>query len=117
MAYYPLGARVAVGKPDTTGYNAGALTAAFTAAVLDVTVPVFEIFKIAVTTAVVGSGAKLLIGPHTFSVGPVGEGAEWDPAQAALVREGQDVYLLFSQLEDTEPRPKATIWLRTEVSR
>lgn len=112
MAYQPLGPRELAASATEGGTNAGNFTAVFTPAVINVSVSVFEIYRACVETAKNGTAVKMRIGSKTFSVGPVGEGAEWDPSQPALVQGGQTVSFLFSQPATETPAPKVTIWLR-----
>lgn len=117
MPYVPLGWRKLAAAADTTGLNAGNLSAAFTPAVLNVTRSFYEIYHIVIATVTPGQTFTpapihvfLDAQPYTFTF-PAG-GTEWDPAEPMLVRQGQEIDFLFGLASSVTPVPVVTLYLR-----
>jgi hypothetical protein len=117
MAYIPLGWRRLAAAADLTGYNAGQLTNAFTPQVINVTEPIFEIYKISIGTATPGQTFQpapcsvLLNGQLYTATFPAGI-TEWDPTQPMQLRTGDEVDFCWGLASSVTPVPVVTCWLR-----
>lgn len=114
--YQTLGSRQVTATADETGLNTGNWTCAFTTALLP-TVAVYEIYHAVVTAAPAGSSAVINIDarPISFTAPGLGGGSEWDPNQAPIVTQGQEVYFFWSAPASGVP-PVVTIWLRYDTN-
>jgi hypothetical protein len=111
MSYVGLPPRWLDAELDATGNNTGNWTNAFTADVLAARVPWCEIYHAVAENVPVGAAATIKIGMRTYSFTSPDGGSEWDPAQPALVQDGQDVYFYWSAAASGTP-PRVTLWLR-----
>jgi hypothetical protein len=113
-SYATLGSRMLIATADTTGQNTGNFTCWFSPAVVNVNIPVFEVYH------VIFSGANLLdtvtidVGATawSFAAAGFGGGAEWDPANPLLLIPGNDLYFYWSTPTSSTTTPVVTIWLR-----
>lgn len=115
MAYIPLGSRYALAAADQTGQNDGNYTTAFTADILGINVPYFEVFHAVVENVPAGASAKVAIGIRAFSFTFPFTGSEWDPTQPPLIQPGQDLFFFWS-IADSGTAPATTIWLRYDTA-
>lgn len=115
MAYVGLGSRMRAAALDQTGFNTGNWTTAFTADVLGVNVPFFQIYHAIVEGVPAGTNAVVKIGIRSFSYTNPDQGSEWDPVQPPLLTPGQDVFFLWST-PATGEAPVTTIWLRYDTA-
>lgn len=101
---------------DETGLNTGNWTTAFTVADLP-SVAQFEIYHAVVTSVPAGASAVILIGGReiSFTAPGVGGGSEWDPNQAPIVLDGQEIDFLWTAAASGTP-PVTTIWLRYDTT-
>ena len=106
---------------DTTGANAGNLTAAFTQNVLGTMPPVFEWYRATVATAVPGAvftpascGIYVNIRKPVSFTYPAG-GAEWDPSQPILMRSGDELFFFWALAASVAPVPVVTCFFRYDA--
>lgn len=111
--YQDLGPRAGNGFADPTNpIAAGNWTVKFPPSVINVTVPVFEIYHIAIQ----GPGGFMWVYRDTNFWDAVSLGTQngWDPAQPMLARPTDSIYLYWSTAQGSAPA--ATIWLRYSPS-
>jgi hypothetical protein len=111
-----LGSRMVTAAADQTGRNKGNWTNAFTAAVLGINVPFFEVYRGVVTGAPAGAAAVIEIGTRqiSFTAPGGGGGSEWDPAQPPIMTPGQEMDFLWSAAAAGTP-PVVTLWFRYDL--
>jgi hypothetical protein len=114
--YVGLGNRSLTAAADTSGFNPGNWTNAFTADVLAVQVPQFEIYHGVVSNAPAGASAIIQVGVRqvSFTAPGLGGGSEWDPSQPPILLPGQDLYFLWDTAASGTP-PVVTLWLRYDL--
>ena len=119
MPYRTLGHRDATGAKDTTGFNTGKWTVAFTPAVLSVStqIPEFEIYKMILTGSAQTATFDIYIDNGHWDTNIYAARNSWEPAGGLLIlTAGQTLYLYYSSLASDGNTPKVTAWLRHEVS-
>lgn len=117
MPYRTLGWRTAKGAADTTGFNRGNWTVAFGPNELNVTVTEFEVYKIVLTGAAPTATFEVYIDTGHFDTNVYAAQNSWEPNQGLLIlRAGQTLYLYYSSASTDGNQPKATVWLRHEVT-
>lgn len=111
MAYIGLGPRYLIASADTTGFNAGNYTNAFSPAILASNVPYFEIHHMIVQQVPIGASAQIIINGRSWGFTLPNGGSEWDPAQPLLLTPGDELDFLWS-IAATGTAPLVTVWLR-----
>lgn len=106
------------GVPDTTGLNPGNWTIAFSPAILNVNVPEFMIYKIQCAGAL-GSTLDINVENVLWDVNIFGTQNSWhdDAGDSLIIRNGENVYLLYSDAITDNTPPTATIFLRYDISK
>ena len=113
MAYVGLGSRQATAVPDDTGNNAGRYTSHFTAALLGVKVPWYEIYGGVAEFTPPGTSAFIYVGTRPRGWAQFGEGGEYDPNQPILLEPASElIFYWTSQVLPTVTAPRVTLWLR-----
>jgi hypothetical protein len=113
MGYINAGSRTAVGVADQTGNNSGNWTVTFDAAVFNVGLPYFEIYKILVSGAP-NSTFNTYIGANQWESAQRGDNNVWNGAQQ--ISDSMEVYFYWSDpITDSDP-PTVTLWLRYDTS-
>jgi hypothetical protein len=114
--YIGLGNRSVTAAEDPTGLNPGNWTNAFTADVLGITVPQFEIYRGVVTSSPALGVAAIQVGVRqvSFTAPGFGGGSEWDPSQPPILLPGQDLYFFWTAAASGTP-PVVTLWLRYDL--
>jgi hypothetical protein len=99
------------GIADTTGRNPGKWTVTFDPAVLNCTLPYFEICRIVVSGAL---GSTFTVYVDTFIWDNVNNGNinAWDPNVAIPVRPGQYIYFFWSDADTDGTPPSVQVWIR-----
>lgn len=113
--YFPLGGRPVVAAKDTTGRNPGNWTATISHEIINVTVPVFEMYHLYIQSpTLVGqlTIAQVLHNQYFWDVTLIGQYNSWDPAQPLLMTPGDDVIVLFNVPTTTTPAPQVVGWFR-----
>jgi hypothetical protein len=116
MPYQTLGSRAASGAADTTGQNTGNWTIQFTPKILAITVTEFEVYKMVVTGSAPSATFNVYVDNQQWDTAVYGTNNSWDPQQPLIVRYGQTINFYYSSASSDGNQPKATIWLRHEVS-
>lgn len=116
MAYVKLGPRTVTAAADQTGKNSGNLTSAFTGAVWNANVPLFEAYHMVVQNVPAGAYATIYLNNQPWGFTYPNVGAEWDPAQPAQLTPTDEMDFLWSVSSATTPLPVVTIWLRYQTS-
>ena len=114
MSYTYLGKRGPItGVADTTGFNSGNWTIAFTPAILNVNVPEYFIYKIQVAGQL-GATFNINIENVEWDVNIFGTQNSWhdEKDDSLVVRKGENVYILYSNPVGDNTPPVATIFLR-----
>ena len=115
MAYITLGSREVVSALDTTGQNTGNYTAWFSAQVLGINVPYFELYHAVVTDVPSGATAQINLNAAEWSfTAPGFGGSEWDPSQPLLMRPSDEIFFFWSV--GTGTAPVVTCWFRYDTS-
>lgn len=112
MSYIPLGSRDADAALDDTGWNAGNLTAKFPAEILNMKMPFFELYHMALTDVPSNTTVRVYQGSRLYTVAQLDTIGDWDPAQPMMLAPGTEVYVLFDVLSTVTPVPKVTAWFR-----
>jgi hypothetical protein len=114
--YIGLGNRSVTAAEDTTGQNPGNWTNDFSASVLGVSVPQFEVYRGVVTNSPAGGSAVIQAGIRelSFTAPGLGGGSEWDPSQPPILLPGQDLYF-FWNIAASGTAPVVTLWLRYDL--
>jgi hypothetical protein len=115
MAFYPLGARPAIGQHDMTGRNVGNWTCALDKGALGISQPVFEMYHLYLTApALTGSftTATVLLNLYSWDVTLIGQNNSWDPSQPMLMTPGDTLYVAFNVPTTQTPPPEITAWFR-----
>lgn len=118
-SYGYLGKRGPVtGLLDTTGLNTGNWTVAFSPAILNVNISEFLIYKIQCAGAL-GSTFNLFIENVEWDVNVFGSQNSWhdDAGDNLVVRNGENVYLMYSDAVTDLTPPVATLFLRYDLSK
>lgn len=118
MTYTYLGKRGPItGAADTTGFNTGKWTIAFTPAILNVQVPEFLVYKIQVMGAL-GSSFDIYVEQAQWDSNIFGAQNSWtDDSDTLVIRSGENLYLLYSDsITDNDP-PVATVFLRYDSTK
>lgn len=119
MPYRTLGWRSAKGAKDSTGFNTGNWTVAFTPAVLAVStqIPEFEIYKLILKGAAQTATFDVYIDAGHWDTNVYAAQNSWEPAGGNLIMNaGQTLYLYYSTVSTDGNQPVVTAWLRHEVS-
>lgn len=112
MTNVTLGSRGPVtGAVDTTTFNPGNWTVAFTPDIINVNVPQFEVYKMVVAGAS-DTTFNVYVDNYLWDVGIYGTLNSWDPTQPLIMRPGQSLYFCYSDPVTDETPPVCTIWVR-----
>jgi hypothetical protein len=111
VSYIGLGYRTATGAKDTTGNNSGNWTVTFDTAALNVKVPYFEIYHIAVKGAA-GSTFTVYKNLGWWDSNNYGQLNGWDPNEPMQCNPSDTVYFYYSDATTDNTPPSVTIWLR-----
>src|SRR5271167_1407692 len=105
------------GLPDTTGLNPGNWTLAFTPAILNFTLTEILVYKIRVQGAP-ASSFNVYIDSDQWDVNIYGSQNSWedDGGDTLLVRNGQTLYLMFSDPVTDNTPPIGTLFIRYDAS-
>jgi hypothetical protein len=111
-----LGSRGPVtGEKDTTNFNPGNWTVAFTPDIIDINVPQFEVYKMVVKGAA-NTTFNVYVNNFLWDVGIYGTLNSWDPVQPLILRPGDSLFFAYSDpVTDLNP-PVCTIWLRYDTA-
>lgn len=115
--HIPLGARPVNAAADTTGLNKGNWTAVIGHETIGVTVPVFELYHLYLTSpTLVGQAttATVRINLDEWDITLIGQANSWDPSQPPLLGPGDDVFILFNVPTSNRTVPTAYAWFRYE---
>jgi hypothetical protein len=116
MGYLALGPRTARSAKDTTGFNLGNLTTAFTTNIIAINVANFELYHAIITNVSPGAQATVQIGAAVYSSTSPQGGSEYDPAQPILLWPSQEIYFLWNLAAGTTPVPTITCYFRYDPS-
>ena len=116
MPYVKIGPRTLTATADLTGKNSGNLTTSFTGAVLNSTVPLFEVYHMVVSSVPAGAFANVEINNQPWGFTFPNLGSEWDPAQPIQLTPTDELDFFWSVTSATTPAPVTTIWLRYDPS-
>lgn len=112
MTLITLGSRGPVtGAKDTTGFNPGNWTIAFTPNILNVNVPQFQVYKMIVKGAA-GTTFQVWVDQRQWDVGIYGPLNSWDPTQPLVMRPGETLFFMYSDPVTDNTPPVATVWVR-----
>lgn len=106
---------------DTTGRNTGNLTTAFTQQQLGTMPAIWEWFHAtygAADPTKTLTPAPVAIYRNTnqlISFSFANGGSEWDPSQALVFRQGDELYFYWQLASSVTPVPAVTIWLRYDA--
>lgn len=119
MSYYmPLGARPATAVADTTDLNTGNWTATLTPDVINVTVPVFEMYHMYIQAPTLNAGeqsnARVRWNQYFWDATLVAQLNSWDPSQPMLLIPGDEISVLFNVPISSTPAPMITCYFRYE---
>lgn len=96
---------------DTSkGINAGNWTAVVTPQIFGISLPEFEVYRIAIDGGPPGSTLIVYIGNSHWDTAFPGNDTAWDPNQPMPVQQGQTVHLYWRS--NAAPMPTATLWMR-----
>lgn len=112
MSYIPLGSRDTEAAADDTGWNPGNLTAKFSAETLNMRMPFFELYHMALTDVPSNTTIRVYQGSRLYTVAQLDTIGDWDPSQPMLLSPGTEVYVLFNVLAAVTPAPIVTAWFR-----
>lgn len=118
-SYTYLGVRGPVtGVADTTGFNTGNWTIAFTPAILNFTVPEAFVYKMNVKGAL-GTSFNLMIDNQLHDVNLYGNQNSWydDGDDSILLRPSQTFYVLYSDPTTDNTPPIAWLYLRYDLQK
>jgi hypothetical protein len=118
MPYQYLGKRGPVtGAADATGLNSGNWTIAFTPAILAFPGPELLVYKMNVIGAP-GSSFDVYIENVQHDANIFGAQNSWfDDSDSLLIRPGENLYLLYSDVATDGLAPVATIFLRYDMAK
>ena len=109
--YIPLGSRGPITAAlDTTGLNPGNFTNLFDDNTLNAKLPYYEIYSITVTSLKVVATVTVYVNGQVRTTAKLLGNAEWDPNQAILMRDGDDLAIGWDF--STGTKPQVTVWLR-----
>ena len=111
MAYIDLGPRTKTAAADTTGANTGNLTTSFTTADFNVNVPIFEVYKMVVTSVPAGGNSTIFHNNNQWSFTYPNSGSEWDPSQPKQMRPTDELDFRWN-IAIGGTAPVVTVWLR-----
>lgn len=115
MAMVTLGPRGPItGVADSTGFNKGNWTIAFTPAILQVNVPQFEVYKMVVAGAA-NTTFNVFVEAKQWDVGIYGQQNSWDPMQPLIMRPGETLYFMYSDPVTDGTPPTCTVWVRYDT--
>lgn len=117
MAYETLGPRPVTAKADTTGQNPGNWTVVIDDAVINSTVPRYEMYHMYISApTLVGQSttAQVALNQALWDATLIGQLNSWDPAQPMLLQPGDTIYVYFNVPTTTTPAPVVTVWFRYE---
>lgn len=118
MSYAYIGKRGPItGKLDTTGFNSGNWTIAYTPDILNFTVPEVLIYKMNMMGAL-GSSFSVWIENVTHDVNVFGNQNSWfDDTDSLVIHPTETLYLMYNDpITDNVP-PVATIFLRYDLDK
>lgn len=118
-SYQYLGSRGPItGLLDTSGFNVGNWTVAFTPAILNVNVPELLIYKIQ-TQGALGSTFNVQIESKVWDINVFGTQNSWhdDSGDSLIIRPGENLYLMYSDAVGDNTPPIATVFLRYDFSK
>jgi hypothetical protein len=101
---------------DQTGRNPGNLTNALTSSFMNVTIAVFECYKMVVNSVPLGAAATIIRNGRQFSFCQPFTGSEWDPAQPIGLRAGDEIDFLWNVPSSATPLPVVTAWFRYDAA-
>lgn len=106
------------GVLDTSGFNPGNWTIAFSPAILNVQIPEYFIYKIQCSGAL-GSTFNIFVENVEWDVNIFGTQNSWhdDAGDGLVVRSGENVYLCYSDAVGDNTPPVATIFLRYDLGK
>lgn len=106
------------GVLDTSGFNTGNWTIAFSPAILNVNIPEYFIYKIQCQGAL-GATFNIFVENVEWDVNIFGTQNSWhdDSGDNLVVRNGENVYLCYSDAISDNTPPVATLFLRYDLGK
>jgi hypothetical protein len=102
--------------PDQTGRNTGNLTNALTASFINITVQVFEVYRMTVNSVPLGAAAIVMRNSREVSFCQPFSGSTWSPPQPLGLRAGDEIYFLWNVASSTTPIPIVTAFFRYDAA-
>lgn len=116
MTLTPLGARPVTATADSTGLNPGNWTAVLPADIINISVPVFEMYHMFISAPTLGVGqqsnARVRWNQYFWDATLVAQLNSWDPSQPMLLQPGDEISVLFNVPTTSNPAPMITCYFR-----
>lgn len=113
--YVGLGARTQTGVADQTGNNPGNWTVTFDPVTIDVSIPIFEVYKIVIHGAPY-STFNVFLGVNQWDTAIRGDLSSWDPSEPLIMNPGQYLYFYWSDPVSDNTPPQVVIWMRYDAT-